>query len=89
MVEEKKTLRDYAVPSMFGATSCIKKLIINANNFELMTGVIQLIQNQCQFGKLANDDLNEHIKSFLEICNPQKHNGVSANVVHCFFFSSH
>ena len=70
--KEKKALRDYAVLYMFGGTSCIKRPTINANNFELKTDEIQLVQNQCQFGGLPNDDPNEHITIFLEICDTQK-----------------
>ena len=56
--EEKKALRDYAIISLIGVTSCIKKLTISANTFELKAGVIQLVQNECQLGGLPNDDLN-------------------------------
>jgi len=43
---EKRTLRDYAVPSLISATSCIKKPTINANNYELKMSMIHLVQNQ-------------------------------------------
>ena len=47
--EERKAL-DYAVWSTSTATSCIIKLMIQANNFKLRTEVIELVQNICQFG---------------------------------------
>ena len=35
--KKKKALRDYVVPSLMRATSCIKKLTIQIDNFELKT----------------------------------------------------
>ena len=77
LIEERKALRDYVVQSTSAAISCIIKPTIQANNFKLRTGVIQLVQNTCQFGGRPDEDPNEYIKSFLEISDTQKHNGVS------------
>jgi len=41
--EERKALRDYALLSTSTTTSCIIKLTIQANNFELRPGMIQLV----------------------------------------------
>jgi len=67
--EERRALRDYAIPSLIGATSCIKKTATQADNFELKIGLIRIVQNDCQFGGLPNDDLYEHIANFLEMCD--------------------
>lgn len=32
----------------------------------------------CRFGEQPDEDPSEYIKSFLKICDPQKHNGVSS-----------
>jgi len=40
-----------------------------------------MVQHTYQFGGLPHDDPNEHILSFLEICDTQKINGVSAEVI--------
>ena len=66
---ERKVLRDYVVPSLTGANSCIITLTIQANNFELKLGLIQIVQHTCQFGGFPYDDPNEHISSFQEICD--------------------
>ena len=71
---------------MFEGTSCIKRPTINANNFVLKTGVIQLVQNQCLFGGLPNDDPNKHITSFLDICDTKKQNGVPTYTVRLLIF---
>ena len=67
--EERRVLRDYSIPSLIGATSCIKKLATQADNFKLKIGLIRMVQNDCQFGGLPNDDPYEHITNFLEICD--------------------
>ena len=46
-----------------------------------------MVQNTCQFGGGPNEDPNEYIKSFLEICDTQKHNGVSSDVIRLMLFS--
>ena len=76
--EERRTLRDNAIPSMIGATSCIKKPATQADNFELKIGLIRMVQNGCQFGGLPNDDPYKHIANFLEICDTQQYSGVPA-----------
>ena len=86
--EERRALRDYVNPSLIGATSCIILPTIQANNFELKPGLIQMVQNTCQFGSFPNDDPNKHITSFLEIYDPQRINGVSMEVVKLNLFLS-
>jgi len=55
---EKKALRDYAVPSLTGANSCIITPTIQTNNFELKPRLIQSVQHICQFGRFSHDDPN-------------------------------
>ena len=84
---ERKALRDYVVPSLTGANSCIITPIIQANNFKLKPGLIQMVQHTCQFGGFQYDDPNEHISSFLEICDTQRINGMSPEVIKLKLFS--
>jgi len=79
--EERRALRDYVIPSRIGATPCIIPRTIQANNFELKPRLIQMVQNMCQFEGVPNDDPKEHIASFLEICETQRINGLSMEVV--------
>ncbi|XP_031264274.1 uncharacterized protein LOC116122580 [Pistacia vera] len=71
-----RTLNEYSTPSLNGATSSIRQLVINANTFEIKPTIIQMIQQSVQFGGLADEDPNLHIANFLEICDTFKHNGV-------------
>ena len=85
---EKKALRDYDVPSLTGANSCIIAPTIQANNFELKPGLIQMVQHTCQLGGFSHDDPNEHISSILEICDTQMINGCvsGGNKAKTFYF---
>ena len=78
---ERKILRDYVVPSLTGANSYFITPTIQANNFKLKSGLIQMVQHTFQFGRFPHDDPNEHISSFLEICDTQRINGVSPEVI--------
>ena len=78
---ERKALRNYVVPSLTGANSCIIAPIIQVNNFKLKLGLIQMVQHTCQFRGFPHDDPNEHISSFLEICDKQRINSVSPEVI--------
>ena len=51
--QEQKALRDYAMPSVNEATSSIRRLAIQANNFEIKPAIIQMIQETVQFGGLS------------------------------------
>ena len=80
-------MRDYAVPSLTKANSSSIAPIIQANNFELKPGLIQMVQHTCQFRGFPYDDPNEHISSFLEICNTQRINGVSLELIKMKLFT--
>ena len=84
--EEHKVLRDYAVKSTSTAKSCIIKPTIQDNNSELRIGVTQLVKNTCQFRGGHDEDPNEYIKNFLEICDTQNDNGVSSDAIRLMLF---
>ena len=42
--QEQKVLRDYAMASVNGAISSIRRPTIQANNFEIKSAIIQMIQ---------------------------------------------
>ena len=54
----------------------IRRPRIQANNFELKSITLQLLQG-IQFHGLAHEDPNAHILNFLEVCDTVKYNGVS------------
>ena len=84
--QEQKALRDYAMPSVNGATSSIRRPAIQANKFEIKPAIIQMIQQTVQFGGLSQEDPNVHIANFLEICDTFKYNGVTDDVIRLRLF---
>ena len=79
--EERQTMMDYARPPLHGVASSISRPNVAPNNFEIKPQVIQMVQNQVQFGGKPYEDSNAHIASFLEICNTFKINGVSEDAI--------
>ena len=61
----RRTLMEYAQPSIEGTASCIRKLAVHANQFELKPSYVNMIQNSVQFHGLPSEDPNLHIAYFL------------------------
>ncbi|XP_075478870.1 uncharacterized protein LOC142519727 [Primulina tabacum] len=78
---------EYAQPSLDGARPSIVRPTVRANQFEIKPAIIQMIQNNVQFGGNALDDPKTHIADFLEICDTFKFNGVSDDAVRLRLFS--
>ena len=51
-----------------------------ANNFELKTALITMVQQQ-QFTRRLSEDPNEHLGRFLRMANTVKLNGVNPDVI--------
>ena len=54
---------------------------IEANNFEIKTGLITLIQQTVQFSGFPNEDPNQHLIDFLETCGLVKFKGVNSDAI--------
>ena len=67
-------IRDYGHPSSV-TPPVIRRPVIQANNFELKSITLQLLQG-IEFHGLVNEDPNAHILNFLEVCDTVKYNGV-------------
>ena len=82
----RRAMKDYMAPSLNGCTSSIVRPPVQTNNFELKTSLIQFIQNNYQFSRLPSEDPNEHISTFLEICDMVKMNGATNDVIQLRLF---
>ncbi|KAG9446884.1 hypothetical protein H6P81_013012 [Aristolochia fimbriata] len=51
------------------------------SNFEIKPQILSMIQNNYQFGGLTNEDPNEHIEKFLEICDTFRFKDVTNEAV--------
>ena len=80
-----RSLHDYAMPTAIGARPSIRRPKIN-NNFEIKPGIIQMIQHLVQFGGHPQEDPNDHIQNFLEICDTFCYNGVTDDAVRLRLF---
>ena len=60
----RRTLMEYAQPSIDGIASCIRKPKVQANNFDLKPSYVNMIQNSVQFHGLPSEDPNLHITYF-------------------------
>lgn len=81
-----RTLGDYAVPLVTGATSSIRRPTIQANNFEIKPSILQMVASIVQFSGMPHDDPNAHIVNFLELCDTFKHNRVSDDAIRLRLF---
>ena len=83
---KRRTLIEYAQPSIDGTTLCIRKPPIQANNFELKPSYVSMIQNSIQFHRLPSEDPNLHIAYFLYICDMFRVNGVPDDAIRLRLF---
>ena len=61
MAEERKTMVEYARPTLESTGSCIVYPAIAANNIEVKASTMNMIHNQCQFDGLSEEDPHAHI----------------------------
>ena len=63
----------------------IRRPPIQANNFELKSVTLQMLQN-ILFHGLPNENSNMHLTNFLEVCDTIKYNGVTEEALRLRLF---
>ena len=63
----------------------IRRPLIQANNFELKSVTLQMLQN-ILFHGLPNENPNMHLTNFLEVCDMIKYNGVTEEALRLRLF---
>ncbi|KAG9442016.1 hypothetical protein H6P81_017870 [Aristolochia fimbriata] len=76
----EKTMEHYVQSNPNAQRSAIVRPKV-PSNFEIKTQILSMIQNNYQFGGLSNEDPNEHIEKFLEICDTFKFKDVTNEAV--------
>ncbi|KAG9444829.1 hypothetical protein H6P81_016169 [Aristolochia fimbriata] len=77
----RRTMDDYVTQSPNTHRTSIITPTIQANNFDIKPQIISMLQNHYQFSGLANEDPNEHLQRFLDLCATFKCNGVSGDAI--------
>uniref|UniRef100_A0A803QBJ1 Uncharacterized protein n=1 Tax=Cannabis sativa TaxID=3483 RepID=A0A803QBJ1_CANSA len=83
---QPRVVRDYCLPMVYENVTGIFNPVIAANNFELKSSLINMVQ-QNQFGGLATEYPNIHLAIFLEVCATVKMNGVTDDAIRLQLFS--
>ena len=81
------TMSDYCRPNRDGASTSIARPQVQANTFEIKPSVIQMIQQYVQFDEFSEENPNNHLQHFLEICDTFKISRVSEDAIHLRLFS--
>nr|GEW65024.1 reverse transcriptase domain-containing protein [Tanacetum cinerariifolium] len=86
LVPDLRTMEELCQPSLNGRGGPIALISIQAMNFGLKNGMIQHVQNSCQFHGLPGDDANKHLDKFLHVTQSIKVNGVTDDALHLYLF---
>ncbi|XP_073120176.1 uncharacterized protein [Henckelia pumila] len=78
---------DSTFPSIKNARTSIIRPTIAANQFEIKSAIIQMVQNTVQFCGMTIDDPYAHLTNFLEICDTFKMQGVFDDSIRLNFFT--
>ena len=77
-------LDEFVLPPTVVQTA-IRRPPIQANNFELKSVTVQMLQN-ILFHGLPHENLNMHLTNFLEVCDTIKYNGVTEEALRLRLF---
>jgi len=81
----RKMLGFYFTPSTNITTSIVNPPM-QATNFELKPGLIQMVQNSTMFRGAPSEDPNAHLKNFMRVADSIKCNGVTPEAIRMRLF---
>ncbi|KAG9451568.1 hypothetical protein H6P81_011533 [Aristolochia fimbriata] len=73
----RRTMEDYVTQSPNTNRTSIITPTVQANIFDFKPQLLVMLQTHYQFSGLANEDPNDHLERFLDLCATFKYNGVS------------
>ena len=77
-------LEEFSLPPTVVQTT-IRRPPIQANNFELKSVTLEILQN-IMFHGLPNENPNMHLTNFIEVCDTVKYNGVTEEALRLRLF---
>ncbi|KAA3471130.1 reverse transcriptase [Gossypium australe] len=80
-VQKNPPTTDYALPNLDTVQGSITRPTITINTFEIKPAMTQMIQYNVQFRGIFTEDLNQHLKWFLQLCDTFKFNEVIDDVI--------
>ncbi|KAL4286886.1 hypothetical protein AHAS_Ahas19G0131000 [Arachis hypogaea] len=84
--QQRRVLGSYFAPTAYLYGKSIVVPPIAANNFELKPQLVTLVQQNCQYYGLPQEDPNQFISNFLQICDTVKTNRVNPEVYKLMLF---
>jgi len=78
--DQRRTLLDFIAPGVQGIASSIARPAIDANNFELKSALISMVE-QSQLAGTPLEDPNLHLSVFSEVYDMLKLNEVSSDAI--------
>ncbi|KAG9458301.1 hypothetical protein H6P81_002809 [Aristolochia fimbriata] len=82
----RRTMEDFVTQSPNTNKTSIITPTIQANNFDFKPQLLLMLQTLYQFSGLDNEDPNDHLERFLNLCDTFKYNGVSVDAARLRLF---
>ncbi|KAG9458319.1 hypothetical protein H6P81_002827 [Aristolochia fimbriata] len=82
----RRTMEDFVTQNPNTHMTSIINPTIQANNFDLKPQLLLMLLSHYQFSGLANEDPNDHLERFLDLCTTFKYNGVSDDAIRLRLF---
>ncbi|KAL4347429.1 hypothetical protein GQ457_17G006070 [Hibiscus cannabinus] len=76
-----RTVQDYLVEDLEGLNPAVIIPEFEVEHFELKLVMFNMLNTLGQFGGTPHENARQHLKSFMEICNPLKIHGVFNDVL--------
>ncbi|CAL1355401.1 unnamed protein product [Linum trigynum] len=76
-----RTMGTYSRASVGNVQSPILHLTLPKNDYEIKPGTISMLQSEDQFNGMMSEDAHAHVKSFYELTDGIKANGVPQEAI--------
>ncbi|CAL1360198.1 unnamed protein product [Linum trigynum] len=81
-----RTMGSYSRPSVDNVKSPILHPTLPNNDYEIKSSTISMLQSAVQFNRMVSEDAHAHVKSFYELTDGTKVNGVPQEAIRLRLF---